>query len=252
MKYKALMLDVDGTVVPYGSYMEAIMPSQTIVDSIRLAQKKVTVCLASGRSYYRMQEILKYLQLRGIVIANDGAVVIDSRTDTLLFEQVIPPMDIQSICSFLEKKKLAFLFGNHDANTEFSGKLPKKVLNIYTREILTNAAAEKLIRDLSHFPKLSIRKYRHGIHEKYGIVVSHVNATKQYGIFEAAKILKIETHEIIGVGDSYNDFPLLMACGLKVAMGNAVPELKAIADYVAPSVDDDGVADVIEKFILTK
>ena len=41
-----------------------------------------------------------------------------------------------------------------------------------------------------------------------------------------------------------------MACGLKVAMGNAIPELKEIADYVAPSVDDDGVADVIEKFIL--
>jgi hypothetical protein len=41
-----------------------------------------------------------------------------------------------------------------------------------------------------------------------------------------------------------------MACGLKVAMGNAVPELKAIADYIAPSVTDDGMATVIEKFIL--
>ena len=44
--------------------------------------------------------------------------------------------------------------------------------------------------------------------------------------------------------------PLLMACGLKVAMGNGVPELKEIADYVAPSVDEDGISDVIEKFVL--
>lgn len=45
-------------------------------------------------------------------------------------------------------------------------------------------------------------------------------------------------------------FLFLMACGLKVAMGNAVSELKTIADYIAPTIDEDGVADVIEKFIL--
>jgi hydroxymethylpyrimidine pyrophosphatase-like HAD family hydrolase len=55
---------------------------------------------------------------------------------------------------------------------------------------------------------------------------------------------------MIGVGDGYNDFPLLEACGLKVAMGNALEDLKGIADYIAPSVDEDGVANVIEKFIL--
>ncbi len=57
-------------------------------------------------------------------------------------------------------------------------------------------------------------------------------------------------NEIIGVGDSYNDFPLLMACGLKVAMGNAAPELKEIADYIAPTVEEDGVVDVIKRFVL--
>ena len=41
-----------------------------------------------------------------------------------------------------------------------------------------------------------------------------------------------------------------MACGLKIAMGNAVPELKAIADFIAPTVEEDGVATVIEKFVL--
>ena len=52
------------------------------------------------------------------------------------------------------------------------------------------------------------------------------------------------------MGDGYNDFPLLMASGLKIAMGNAVPELKEIADFVAPTVEEDGVAVIIEKFIL--
>lgn len=86
---------------------------------------------------------------------------------------------------------------------------------------------------------------------KVSLLISHTAATKQHAILKVAEILKIDTHEIIGVGDGYNDFPLLMACGLKIAMGNAVLELKEIADYIAPSVDEDGVAHIIEKFILS-
>ena len=65
-----------------------------------------------------------------------------------------------------------------------------------------------------------------------------------------SKLLNIKTKHISGVGDSNNDFPLLLACGLKVAMGNANSDLKQIADFVAPSVEEDGVATVIERFIL--
>lgn len=82
------------------------------------------------------------------------------------------------------------------------------------------------------------------------IIITHAEATKQHGVFEVAKLLGLQTHDMIGVGDGYNDFPLLLACGLKVAMGNAVPELKEIADYVAPTVENDGVVDIINKFIL--
>ena len=57
---------------------------------------------------------------------------------------------------------------------------------------------------------------------------------------------------MIAIGDGPNDFPMLMAAGFKVAMGNASDDLKAIADYIAPTVEKDGVVDVIEKFILKK
>ncbi|MBM3944208.1 MAG: haloacid dehalogenase, partial [SAR202 cluster bacterium] len=50
--------------------------------------------------------------------------------------------------------------------------------------------------------------------------------------------------------DSFNDLPLLEACGLGIAMGNGVPELKAKAHYVAPSTFDDGLATAIEEFVL--
>lgn len=115
---------------------------------------------------------------------------------------------------------------------------------------MTESLAEDIQKELSPRSDIISHKIVAWKQGAISLSITHVGATKQHAIFEAAKILGIETHEIIGVGDGYNDFPLLMACGLKVAMGNAVPELKAIADYIAPSVEEDGVADVIKKFIL--
>lgn len=64
-------------------------------------------------------------------------------------------------------------------------------------------------------------------------------------------MIDIKKDEIIGVGDGYNDLALFEAVGLKVAMGNGVEELKAKADYITKHVDKDGLADVIEKFVLS-
>lgn len=106
------------------------------------------------------------------------------------------------------------------------------------------------MQKLSSITDITYHKTHHKDPEKFGVLINHIDATKQQGVFELEKRLGIARSEMIGVGDSYNDFPLLMACGLKVAMGNAIPELKEIADYIAPSVNEDGVVDVIEKFIL--
>ena len=108
----------------------------------------------------------------------------------------------------------------------------------------------QLETELTSIPTLSAHRILMTENNSVGLGVNHVLATKQHAIVNVAKLLDIDTSEIIGVGDGPNDFPLLIACGLKIAMGNAVPELKAIADFIAPSVEEDGVATVIEKFIL--
>jgi hydroxymethylpyrimidine pyrophosphatase-like HAD family hydrolase len=140
---------------------------------------------------------------------------------------------------------------NDDGNDveDLTSYIPKRPLSIVGLDISPDL--EKIILDeFSSIPTLATHKIPHPENNKIFIDITHARATKQLGVFELAKILDIETHEIIGVGDGHNDFPMLMACGLKVAMGNAVDDLKAIADYIAPTVDNDGVADVIEKFVL--
>jgi len=103
----------------------------------------------------------------------------------------------------------------------------------------------------SKFNNLHIVKTSSDLGTQYNaIYISSGEATKQHAVLKFAELVKISTKEIIGVGDHYNDFPLLIACGFKVAMGNAVPELKEIADYVAPTVEEDGLALVLNKFML--
>lgn len=80
------------------------------------------------------------------------------------------------------------------------------------------------------------------------IYFSNINATKQNAVVKLYEDVGISSDEIIGIGDGHNDVSLLNACGLKIAMGNAVDELKAIAHYIAPSYIDDGIIDVINKY----
>ncbi len=56
----------------------------------------------------------------------------------------------------------------------------------------------------------------------------------------------IEPGQVCAVGDDVNDIPMIRAAGLGVAMGNALPEVKAAADRVAPTQDDDGLVRVVE------
>jgi hydroxymethylpyrimidine pyrophosphatase-like HAD family hydrolase len=66
------------------------------------------------------------------------------------------------------------------------------------------------------------------------------------------ELLNVKREEIVGVGDSYNDFPLLEAAGLKIAMENGHSEIKEIADFVVPSHENDGVAYLIDRLLENK
>ena len=92
----------------------------------------------------------------------------------------------------------------------------------------------------------------HGESHAWMVDFTHSMATKGSAVVRYAELTGIEPSQIIGAGDSYNDLPMLKACGLRIAMGNAAPEVKAIADYIAPAIDEDGLAIAIEDFVLPR
>jgi len=77
-----------------------------------------------------------------------------------------------------------------------------------------------------------------------------LDVSKGHALALLADHLGLPLEETIGIGDNDNDLELVERAGLGVAMGNASPALKAAADYIAPPVDNEGVVEIIERFIL--
>lgn len=248
MKYKALFLDLDGTTVHY----QQSQVTQKVREAVIKADKVVKVCLATGRILSFVKPIVADLQLSGLCVIANGIQIYDPNKVQIIKQTGIPLRMVKPVFSLLTSYKLEVRQFNGTIDLPYQGEpTDRPILSLYT-PVVKNGLADEIIDKLNTLgEKLTAHKMTT---EKDGIVgleVCHPEASKLHAILEVAKLLQINTHEIIGVGDSYNDFPLLMACGFKVAMGNAVPELKAIADFIAPPVDEDGVATVIEKFILT-
>jgi Cof subfamily protein (haloacid dehalogenase superfamily) len=78
-----------------------------------------------------------------------------------------------------------------------------------------------------------------------------LGASKSQGLARLAARLGIRQEAVMAIGDQDNDADMIAWAGLGVAMGNATPGVKAVADYIAGSVEDDGAAEAIERFVLS-
>jgi HAD superfamily hydrolase (TIGR01484 family) len=249
MAYELLLLDLDGTTV--ASKGDAL-PSQRVIDAVGEAQKHVKVALATGRPFDLALPIIESLKLTGRGVFNGGAEIIDMETREVLSRQLL------SAASLQELVHLALPFG-YNVYTD-----DDQYANALTRpEDVTEPAAKLFIEAVSTKDAIHMLEQLNGVPEASAhpttswddgdvvdIHVTHEHATKRHGAEQLIAMLGLSKEQVIAVGDSHNDVPLLEAAGLKAVMGNAPDEVKELADYVAPSLADDGVADVIEKYIL--
>lgn len=241
-------MDVDGTAVPH---REHTSPSQKVIDAIAKAQAVVSVSVATSRPIFMAKDVIKALGIKGPCTVNDATQIYDPVSGTISETLYIDTQYIPIVKRIFDQKRHAFMVNLGDSEYMYeTGTLPDKICGLCVPDI-TPEAAEELVAEVTVQVPLAVYKipsYKEGL---LWVTVAHPNATKLHGVIRIAELINVHPREIIGIGDGYNDFPLLEACGLKVAMGNAVSELKAIADFIAPTVEEDGVAWAIEKFILS-
>ena len=271
MKYKAFITDVAGTLIN-----NKYIISPRVKNSINLIKDKVMVSLCSGRVYDRMSRFVNELELTSLQISDGGGEIYDPIKKKAVHQKIINERAAREITQIIKQNKLHFVVSHNSeyyldrpymtdedlakyqftfshAMPNFSSITDLKLTKISILGI--NEKNEKLVNDF-------LRGFSEDIHfiaSAYGLNKNHTysafditdkSATKLTALEEYVKLTGIKLEETIVVGDGYNDFPLLMAGGLKVAMGNAVDDLKSIADYVTSSVNEDGLAEVIEKFLI--
>lgn len=249
MKYKAVIFDIDGTAVRNAQHAK---PSKLLIDTVQKAKSKAYVCAATGRIYATAKWVIDPLQLTAPCIISSGAQIIDPKTLKILWQKNISYDDVVKIMGITAGYPYIVT-----AASQYDTFPPKKEVVIQDESIIY--VLEVQIKDsailLNKLQKISSIAVHQVVGYAKGTVtfdITHRDATKSHALHKLIDILGVQKQEIIGVGDSYNDLPLFEAVGLKIAIGNAASELKEAADEIAPSVQDDGLAYVIQKYILTE
>ena len=251
MNYKLLLADIDGTLTHnLGMPARKFLPSVRLKKAVRYAKKLIQISLCTGRDTATVLQVARTLHLNTPLIIEGGTKIIDAKGNEIWARYLVlksAEIIIELLRSFESEFSIIV------EGIELFNQLPEPRLKRVSAVLIYDLSPYKIsilkkqlvvCRDLS----LAFNQDRLG----NTVYITHKDGTKSHGVKRLLKLLSINKSEVIGIGDGNNDIPLLMECGFKVAMGNAVPELKAIADYIAPDVENDGVAHVLVKFILKK
>jgi len=267
--YKLIALDMDGTLLREDGSI-----SERTKSAIQQARKKgVKVVLASGRPLEGLERYLTELELTSkddFALSFNGALIKNVGTRETICSQTITGKDVQDVYAVSQK-----LGVNTHAFSAELGLMTPKISRYTEHERDLNGINLTLMdyNDLSEdhpFVKImmvdepeilspGVEQLPVEYYERFTVVRSapffleilNKESNKGNGVAMLADYLGIKQEEVICVGDAGNDVHMLKYAGLGVAMGNAFDEIKELADYVTHSNEDDGVAHVIEKFILS-
>ena len=250
---KAIILDLDGTVI---NSPKQKLPSPRLVKTIsRLTQAGYYVSAATGRVWSFAHPVLVKMQLVDPSIISGGTQIVDSKTGKVLWQKTIDSVALKKVIEVFKRyPKWKLLFNDYQESDYLKNKgvLPKEFKtkeSVYFLEqvFIPEETARQIHKELSTIDGIASILV---VSQKKGLKDIHVvnsQATKENAIHHLLNILGVKKEDTIGVGDGHNDLHLFNAVGMKVAMGNAVPELKAAADRVIGSVEDDGLVEFLEE-----
>lgn len=271
MKYKLLVLDVDGTLL---NNRKEITPS-TLVTLLKVQQMGLQIVLASGRSTHGLCPIAERLELdkyNGFILSYNGGQMINMQTNELLFERRINPKDILYIEKQANKHHFAVLTYHKDTLiTNQAGN--RHVCEEAARNNMQLTEARDFASRISFSPckcmivsddeealaglENHLKKRLNGVLDVFRsepyfleVVPPQINKADTLGILMEKLAMRPEA--VIAVGDGVCDIGMIQMAGLGIAMGNADERVKRCTDYTTSSNEDDGVAKAIEEHIIAK
>ncbi|QKD84619.1 HAD family phosphatase [Thermoleptolyngbya sichuanensis A183] len=268
---RLLVVDLDGTVVGVSNQISA-----RVKQAVQAVQAQgIPVAIATGRMYQSARRFHADLGSTLPLMSYQGALIKDPADDTLHRHWHLPRVYAQQLLEFYEQPSIRGEVSVHfyindqlyvreitaetEAYAERSSIEPIAVGDLRTlldadlTKILAQSSNVALIDDL-----LEKLRQRYAPTELYltksvdiFLEATHPEVNKGNAVrYLAENILGLRADQVMAIGDNFNDFEMLQYAGIGVAMGNAPEGVQAIANWVAPSVEEDGAAIAIEKFIL--
>lgn len=264
--YRAIALDLDGTLTNHDKEVTPI----TRQALMRAQKDGAHIILASGRPTYGIAPIADHLEIdkyNGYVLSYNGGKIVNWQTKEELYSNHLPNNIIPILYNYAKENGYALL--------GYAGK-----------EIITEMPDDKYVNEESRINKMEIRKVDNLLEslesnptkllmtgdaslmikaeeELAEIVGNRMDVFRSAPFFielvpkgidkaqslnRLLELIGLSTNDMIAFGDGYNDLSMLKLAGVGVAMANAVPEVRAEADFITKSNEEDGVAFAIEKF----
>jgi Cof subfamily protein (haloacid dehalogenase superfamily) len=254
--YELMLFDVDGTLTG----ADRLVSQRTQAALKKIVEKGMRIGVCTGRTYSSLSTgIFSYFPEKSIHVTCGGAQVV-SKEGKIYWEKLLSHHAVSEIVQRAEEFNAGFLLSHEDkiyVNQKMHDYLaPRKDLRgleIFSYKELTDYSTPAIpvfAAPLEFFNYLNERNdVNYKIMRTYELRNADITAkgvNKATGLHELSKILNIPTEKIIGVGDSENDDEFLQTVGYSVAMGNATPYLKSIANRTIGHTDEEGLAIYLE------
>lgn len=253
---KAIFFDVDGTLVSFKTH--AVPPSTR--DSIRLLQEKgIKVFIATGRRLAAINNVGD-LTFDGYITLNGGYCL--AGRDEVIYKHRIDAEDIEGLLHYQETVAdfPAAIVQDQDIFMNYRDEAVDEIFDLLNfppppmrplREVAANPVYQVIAFFREQQEEQIMAAMPHSESTRWNPLFSDVvpkGSSKSVGIDKVCAHFGIALEETMAFGDGGNDIQMLRHVALGVAMGNAEEDVKAAADYVTTSVDDDGIFNALKHF----
>ncbi len=265
MNYKMIVLDIDDTL---------LTPDHTISPKtkealIEVQKKGVQVVLCSGRPTVGMIPIAKELEVDkygGYVISYNGANIVEIETNNIIYENSLSVEQIHRLYDLSKSAGIGIhtysdvhiLAEKEYKQTKFESDLvgmPIKIIENFKEVVNKPVVKAIMVDEPSVLKSIEDKVFPHtkdlSVTYSKPFFLEFMNnaVNKGLSLKYLCEKLGVKQSEVIAFGDSHNDLAMLEYAGMGVAMGNAVNEVKEMANFVTKTNTEDGIAYTLEKFM---
>lgn len=271
MKYKLLVLDIDGTLLND----DKAISSRTLATLLKVQQMGVQLVLASGRPTYGVLPIAHTLEMNrygGYIMSYNGGQITNAQTGELIYEKRVNPELLPYLTKKAKKNNFPIftyredmIIANQAGNAHIEQEALLNNMQVVVSEdfpesidfwpykcVLVSDDAEALSGLERHWKRRLNGSLDVFPSEPYFLEVVPPSINKGDTLAVLFDRLKITREEVVAIGDGLADIPMLQLAGLGIAMGNASEPVKRCTDHVTLSNNDDGVAVAVESAIVAQ